>query len=173
MKWPSFQVCDGWTRDGYWLHHTVLWNGRHHNFNAFAKHTQFPLSVLDGARNKCLAVCFGRLLFHKVNFYLVRHSRTNRTIFTFSMEFLTLAFSSCSFLMWIFDRYSPCSHRIKSKKFADNELKRTFNLKECLWFCMTSLTPQGGGERPRSKNCSIRRFKSIPIWIISFFSRYF
>ena len=27
---------------------------------------------------------------------------------------------------------------------------RIFTLKESLWFCMTSLTPQGGGEAPRS-----------------------
>lgn len=77
----------------------------------------------------------------------------NSNYFTFTTEFLTL--NICSFLMWIFDRYSPCSHRINSKKFFDIELKRAFNLKECLWFCMTSLTPQGGGERPKSKNCSI------------------
>ena len=32
----------------------------------------------------------------------------------------------------------------------DDDEQRYFNLKECLWFCMTSLTPQGGGEAPKN-----------------------
>ena len=32
----------------------------------------------------------------------------------------------------------------------DDDEKRYFNLKEALWFCMTSLTPQGGGEAPKN-----------------------
>jgi len=47
-----------------------------------------------------------------------------------------------SFLMWIFDRWSPYSYQNNRNKYKDDEEKREFNLKECLWFCMTSLTPQ-------------------------------
>lgn len=44
--------------------------------------------------------------------------------------------------MWIFDRWSPYSYQNNREKYKDDEEKREFNLKECLWFCMTSLTPQ-------------------------------
>lgn len=48
--------------------------------------------------------------------------------------------------MWIFDRYSPYSYQNNREKYIDDDEKREFTLKECLWFCMTSLTPQGGGN---------------------------
>jgi hypothetical protein len=48
--------------------------------------------------------------------------------------------------MWIFDRYSPYSYQNNREKYIDDDEKREFTLKECLWFCMTSLTPQGGGK---------------------------
>lgn len=48
-----------------------------------------------------------------------------------------------SFLMYIFDRWSPYSYQNNREKYADDDEKREFNMKECLWFCMTSLTPQG------------------------------
>lgn len=44
--------------------------------------------------------------------------------------------------MWVFDRWSPYSYQNNREKYKDDEEKREFNLKECLWFCMTSLTPQ-------------------------------
>jgi len=60
------------------------------------------------------------------------------------------AYFFTSFLMWIFDRWSPYSYQNNREKYKDDEEKREFNLKECLWFCMTSLTPQGGGEAPKN-----------------------
>jgi glutamate receptor, ionotropic, invertebrate len=51
-----------------------------------------------------------------------------------------------SLLMWVFDRYSPYSYQNNREKYKEDEEKREFTLKECLWFCMTSLTPQGGGK---------------------------
>lgn len=48
-----------------------------------------------------------------------------------------------SFLMYIFDRWSPYSYQNNREKYMDDDEKREFNMKECLWFCMTSLTPQG------------------------------
>lgn len=67
--------------------------------------------------------------------------------------------------MWIFDRWSPYSYQNNREKYKDDEEKREFNLKECLWFCMTSLTPQGGGEAP--KNLS-GRLVAATWWLFGF-----
>ncbi|XP_034939121.1 ionotropic receptor 25a-like [Chelonus insularis] len=70
-----------------------------------------------------------------------------------------------SFLMWIFDRWSPYSYQNNKEKYKDDDEKRNFDLKECLWFCMTSLTPQGGGEAP--KNLS-GRLVAATWWLFGF-----
>lgn len=59
--------------------------------------------------------------------------------FVFAKDSIRMIFS---FLMWVFDRWSPYSYQNNREKYKDDEEKREFNLKECLWFCMTSLTPQ-------------------------------
>lgn len=53
------------------------------------------------------------------------------------------AYFFTSFLMWLFDRWSPYSYQNNREKYKNDDEKREFNIKECLWFCMTSLTPQG------------------------------
>lgn len=60
------------------------------------------------------------------------------------------AYFFTSFLMWVFDRWSPYSYQNNREKYKDDKEQREFNIKECLWFCMTSLTPQGGGEAPKN-----------------------
>lgn len=47
--------------------------------------------------------------------------------------------------MYLFDRLSPYSYYNNKEKYKDDDEdeKRDFSLKESLWFCMTSLTPQG------------------------------
>lgn len=70
-----------------------------------------------------------------------------------------------SFLMWVFDRWSPYSYQNNREKYQNDEEKREFNMRECLWFCMTSLTPQGGGEAP--KNLS-GRLVAATWWIFGF-----
>ncbi|KAL7042223.1 hypothetical protein ACKWTF_001073 [Chironomus riparius] len=75
------------------------------------------------------------------------------------------AYFFTSFLMWIFDRYSPYSYQNNREKYVDDDEKREFTLKECLWFCMTSLTPQGGGEAP--KNLS-GRLVAATWWLFGF-----
>uniref|UniRef100_A0A1I8NTP0 Ionotropic glutamate receptor C-terminal domain-containing protein n=2 Tax=Stomoxys calcitrans TaxID=35570 RepID=A0A1I8NTP0_STOCA len=75
------------------------------------------------------------------------------------------AYFFTSFLMWIFDRWSPYSYQNNKEKYKDDDEKREFNLKECLWFCMTSLTPQGGGEAP--KNLS-GRLVAATWWLFGF-----
>ncbi|CAM1317771.1 Uncharacterised protein g6837 [Pycnogonum litorale] len=70
-----------------------------------------------------------------------------------------------SILMFAFDRWSPYSLRNNQQKYADTDERRDFNIKECLWFCMTSLTPQGGGEAP--KNIS-GRLVAATWWLFGF-----
>lgn len=60
---------------------------------------------------------------------------------------------------------SPWSFRNNPKKYEGDNDNRDFTLKECLWFCMTSLTPQGGGEAP--KNLS-GRLASAVWWLFGF-----
>ncbi|XP_066596755.1 ionotropic receptor 25a [Prorops nasuta] len=75
------------------------------------------------------------------------------------------AYFFTSFLMWVFDRWSPYSYQNNREKYKDDEEKREFTLRECLWFCMTSLTPQGGGEAP--KNLS-GRLVAATWWLFGF-----
>ncbi|KAH7703927.1 ionotropic glutamate receptor GLR-7 [Aphelenchoides avenae] len=75
------------------------------------------------------------------------------------------AYLVTSALLCIFDRFSPYSYRNNKEKYANDTEKRVFTLKECLWFCMTSLTPQGGGEAP--KNVS-GRLVAATWWLFGF-----
>ena len=53
-----------------------------------------------------------------------------------------MIFHYFSLLLYVFDRYSPYSFRNNKMAYKDDDDKRDFTLRECLWFCMTSLTPQ-------------------------------
>ena len=54
------------------------------------------------------------------------------------------AFIIVSVLLAIFDKYSPYSYQNNRSTWdGQGEEPRVFTLKEGLWFCMTSLTPQG------------------------------
>jgi len=75
------------------------------------------------------------------------------------------AYFVTSVLLWVFDRWSPYSYQNNMEKYEDDDEKRYFNLKEALWFCMTSLTPQGGGEAP--KNLS-GRLVAATWWLFGF-----
>uniref|UniRef100_A0A8D8MDM1 Glutamate receptor ionotropic, kainate 3 n=1 Tax=Culex pipiens TaxID=7175 RepID=A0A8D8MDM1_CULPI len=75
------------------------------------------------------------------------------------------AYFFTSFLMWIFDRYSPYSYQNNREKYKNDDEKREFNIKECLWFCMTSLTPQGGGEAPKKSFGPIGCSDMVAFWI--------
>ncbi|GMS90114.1 hypothetical protein PENTCL1PPCAC_12289 [Pristionchus entomophagus] len=75
------------------------------------------------------------------------------------------AYLFTSFLLWIFERFSPYSYSNNKERYKDDVEKREFSLKECLWFCMTSLTPQGGGEAP--KNIS-GRLVAATWWLFGF-----
>ncbi|XP_044756675.1 ionotropic receptor 25a-like [Coccinella septempunctata] len=75
------------------------------------------------------------------------------------------AYFFTSFLIWIFDKMSPLSFRNNPQKYEGDNDNRDFTLKECLWFCMTSLTPQGGGEAP--KNAS-GRLVAATWWLFGF-----
>ncbi|KAL7645090.1 UNVERIFIED_CONTAM: hypothetical protein RMT77_003468 [Armadillidium vulgare] len=75
------------------------------------------------------------------------------------------AYVFTSLLLWLFDWFSPYSYQNNKEKYKDDDEKREFSLKECLWFCMTSLTPQGGGEAP--KNLS-GRLVAATWWLFGF-----
>ncbi|KHJ44238.1 Ligand-gated ion channel [Trichuris suis] len=75
------------------------------------------------------------------------------------------SFLFTSFLIWIFDRFSPYSYRNNKEKYENDPEKREFTFKESLWFCMNSLTPQGGGEVP--KNMS-GRIIAATWWLFGF-----
>ncbi|XP_026471820.1 uncharacterized protein LOC113376108 [Ctenocephalides felis] len=51
-------------------------------------------------------------------------------------------------MIWFLDKYSPYSAR--NNKQAYPYPCRDFTLKESFWFALTSFTPQGGGEAPKS-----------------------
>ncbi|XP_063599999.1 ionotropic receptor 25a-like, partial [Penaeus indicus] len=78
---------------------------------------------------------------------------------------ILFAYGFTSILLYIFDRFSPYSYQNNKDKYKDDDEKREFTLKECLWFCMTSLTPQGGGEAP--KNLS-GRLVAATWWLFGF-----
>ncbi|KFM61479.1 Glutamate receptor 1, partial [Stegodyphus mimosarum] len=77
------------------------------------------------------------------------------------------AYFVTSFLMYLFDRLSPYSYYNNKEKYKDDDEdeKRDFSLKESLWFCMTSLTPQGGGEAPRNLS---GRLVAATWWLFGF-----
>lgn len=58
-----------------------------------------------------------------------------------------------SVLLWFLDRYSPYSAR--NYKEAYPYETRNFTLNECIWFSLTSFTPQGGGETPKAVSARI------------------
>lgn len=58
-----------------------------------------------------------------------------------------------SILLWFLDRYSPYSAR--NYKEAYPYETRDFTLNECVWFALTSFTPQGGGETPKAVSARI------------------
>ncbi|XP_025098265.1 glutamate receptor ionotropic, kainate 4-like isoform X2 [Pomacea canaliculata] len=62
----------------------------------------------------------------------------------FGVIFLT------SFLLYMFEKFSPSNELQQSSGSDDNGLPRAFNLKESIWFVIGSVTLAGGGEPPRS-----------------------
>ncbi|XP_050678788.1 ionotropic receptor 25a isoform X1 [Leptidea sinapis] len=103
---------------------------------------------------------------------LMKQPRTPTSLFKFLTVLendvwfsILAAYFFTSFLMWVFDKWSPYSYQNNREKYLDDEEKREFTLKECLWFCMTSLTPQGGGEAP--KNLS-GRLLAATWWLFGF-----
>nr|XP_022344463.1 ionotropic receptor 25a-like isoform X2 [Crassostrea virginica]XP_022344464.1 ionotropic receptor 25a-like isoform X2 [Crassostrea virginica] len=54
-------------------------------------------------------------------------------------------------LLYAFDKLSPYSYQNNREKYQNvSPEPRIFTIKEGIWFCMMSLTPQGGGEAPRA-----------------------
>ena len=75
------------------------------------------------------------------------------------------SFFVSSILLWIFDKWSPYSYQNNKEASQEDEEARYFTLKESLWFCMTTITPQGGGGVP--KNLS-GRMVAATWWLFAF-----
>ncbi|XP_012940304.1 ionotropic receptor 25a [Aplysia californica] len=61
------------------------------------------------------------------------------------------AFFLFSILICVFDKLSPFSYQNRKNQWKSSGSEpRVFTLKEGVWFCMMSLTPQGGGETPKA-----------------------
>lgn len=81
-------------------------------------------------------------------------------------------------MLYVFDHWSPYSYQNNRERYENDDDKKEFTLRECLWFCMTSITPevtlsnllfnsikdsafnvleflQGAGEAPKSKELTI------------------
>ncbi|XP_044757854.1 ionotropic receptor 25a-like [Coccinella septempunctata] len=65
---------------------------------------------------------------------------------------IVLAYFVTSLLMWIFTSFKPWYHPSLDEHISKRNGKtgkiRIFNLSECLWFCLTSLTALGGEQAP-------------------------
>ncbi|KAK7109957.1 ionotropic receptor 25a-like [Littorina saxatilis] len=76
------------------------------------------------------------------------------------------AFVVFSVLICIFDRLSPFSYQNNRKDWkGEGQEPRVFTFKEGIWFCMMSLTPQGGGETPRALS---GRLVAATWWLFGF-----
>ena len=80
---------------------------------------------------------------------------------------ITATYFVISVVLWIIDRWSPYSYQNNMEKYEheDEENKTYFDFKESLWFCLLSLTAQGGGEGP--KNLS-GRLLAATWWLYGF-----
>jgi len=76
------------------------------------------------------------------SYFLTRWHALSQAVLTHSSLKNLIISSNFSFLLWFFDRWSPYSYQNNKEKYEDDDEKREFTLKECFWFCMTSLTPQ-------------------------------
>lgn len=64
--------------------------------------------------------------------------------------YLICAYLLTTVLFYTFDRLSPYSYQNNKEYYKCDEGRRTFDVRESLWFCLTSLTPQGAGEMPKN-----------------------
>lgn len=78
---------------------------------------------------------------------------------------ITAAYFFTSILVWFFDRTSPYSYWNAPERYKYDSEKRRFTFKESLWFCIISLTPQGGGEAPKALS---GRLVAATWWLFGF-----
>lgn len=63
---------------------------------------------------------------------------------------ITIAYFVTSLVIFLFDRLSPYSYKNRKDLTSSDRSNLDFDLKDSFWFCITSLTPQGGGEAPQN-----------------------
>lgn len=70
--------------------------------------------------------------------------------------------------MWIFDKYSPYSVEHDCEKLPSPSEHELGSPSDYMWFCLTSLTPQGGGDLPKCEfKCAFERRNDIHEFSIS------
>ncbi|XP_043285747.1 ionotropic receptor 25a-like [Venturia canescens] len=86
---------------------------------------------------------------------MMRRREFKKTFFLFAksltvkMWTIIFLFYTASFLLlWLYNRWSPFSYRNTRHENEDENKKCIFNLKQSMWFIMSSITPQGCGGEP-------------------------
>uniref|UniRef100_A0AAN0LH94 Glutamate receptor ionotropic kainate 2 n=1 Tax=Polyphagotarsonemus latus TaxID=1204166 RepID=A0AAN0LH94_9ACAR len=135
----------------------------------------FALAPLSITASREFVIEFSEPFFHNYGIaILMKKPRIKPHFFKFITVLeskvwacITGAYLFTSILLTIFEQFSPQKYKQKKeiklkrkKQINDKEedlddldslsSNREFTFKESLWFCITSLTPQGGGEAPRS-----------------------
>ncbi|KRZ41437.1 Glutamate receptor ionotropic, kainate 2 [Trichinella pseudospiralis] len=84
---------------------------------------------------------------------------TSLWICIFGAYFLT------SFLIWVFDKFSPYSVTNNKAKYLNDSQHCEFTLKHSFWYCLATMTPQGGGNTPRNLS---GRLIAVTWWLFGF-----
>ncbi|KRY13787.1 putative glutamate receptor, partial [Trichinella patagoniensis] len=84
---------------------------------------------------------------------------TSLWICIFGAYFLT------SFLIWVFDKFSPYSVTNNKAKYLNDSQHCEFTLKHSFWYCLATMTPQGGGDTPRNLS---GRLIAVTWWLFGF-----
>lgn len=111
--------------------YTVLMLNTHPKTTFFKFATVLELNVWC-----CIFGAFGLTRFV---FFYQNHFRCNRNTLENNYKKLMISVSS---LLYCFDRWSPYSFRNNGEEYEDDPEKKIFTVKESLWFCITSFTPQ-------------------------------
>ncbi|XP_025017166.1 ionotropic receptor 25a-like [Tetranychus urticae] len=136
---------------------------------------EMALALTEVTEDRTIGVDFSQPIFDLIGFSIlmkrpIRESHEWKFITVLEWDVwlcISAAYLFTSILLSIFDRFSPYSFRNRPEKFEheSEECKRIFTLKESLWFCFISLTPQGGGDAPK---CISGRLVAAIWWLFGF-----
>lgn len=96
---------------------------------------------------------------------LIAYLATRFLFFVIPKEEFFTKKSFSSLLIWLVDRASPFSCQNTATASTPEFERRIFHLRESLWFCVLSMTPQGGGVAPKSPS---GRIIAATWWLFGF-----